>query len=157
MNKHETSTEEPRCLGSTVAPCYVISVSYGNDSLALLQLAKEEALEGVHVVYCDTGWAHSSWAKRMKDGKRFAEECGFTVHHIKGDESFTDMVIRKKGFPSQQFQFCSGILKGLPFLEWCDEFDPDREAVILIGKRKSESQARKDTPTHEWGDEYHGG
>jgi len=156
-SKKDSATKAAQGSKSGLAPCYIISVSYGNDSIALIQLAKEQKLDGVHVVYCDTGWGHSSWEQRVAEGEEFAKQCGFSVHNIHGDETFSDMVRRKKGFPSQRYQFCSGTLKGLPFLEWCEEHDPDCEAVILIGKRKDESIARKDTPTHEWGDEYHNG
>ncbi len=136
---------------------YIISVSYGNDSIALIQWAKDKALQNVHIVYCDTGWAHSSWNARIDAGKTLAWVYGFTVHHIKGDFDFESMVRMKKGFPSQRYQFCSGILKGLPFLEWCEENDPDKKAVVVIGKRREESQARKDTPLFIFNSDFHGG
>ena len=40
-------------------PDFVISVSYGNDSLAMIQWAHENSLDAfgnVVVTYCDTGW-----------------------------------------------------------------------------------------------------
>lgn len=39
----------------------VISVSYGNDSLAMIQWAHENGLDDVIVVYIDTGWSGESW------------------------------------------------------------------------------------------------
>ncbi len=36
---------------------FVIFASYGNDSVALIQWAREWKLEDVAVVYSDTGWA----------------------------------------------------------------------------------------------------
>ena len=136
---------------------HIISVSYGNDSIALIRWAKEKAIQDVHVVYCDTGWSHSSWGARINSGEALALAYGFNVHHISGDFDFESMVRMKKGFPSQRYQFCSGILKGLPFLEWCEEHDPTGKAVVVIGKRREESQARKDTNLFIFNSDFHGG
>jgi len=138
-------------------PEFIISSSFGNDSIALIELARREQLENVHVVYCNTGWEHESWIKRVEAGSNFAAKCGFFVHNISGDETFLEMVRRKKGFPNSHSQFCSKILKCIPFLQWCEANDPQREATIVIGKRRDESRNRKDTPTHEWGDKYYKG
>jgi len=40
---------------------YCISSSYGNDSIALIQLAHDLGLQDVTVAYCDTGWASDEW------------------------------------------------------------------------------------------------
>lgn len=135
----------------------IISVSYGNDSIAMLQWAYEKKINDVLVVYCDTGWAHSSWAARIQEGKKFSESYGFEVHHIHGELSFPDMVRMKKGFPSQRYQFCTGILKGIPFLEFCEKVDPDKKATVIIGKRRDESRARANTPEFVEQSEYHEG
>ncbi len=135
----------------------IISVSYGNDSIAMLRWAYEHNLPDAHVVYCETGWAHSSWEKRIKQGETLAESYGFITHRIQGDILFSDMVRMKKGFPYQRSQFCTGILKGLPFLDYCEENDPDRDAVILIGKRRVESRFRENTPEYIDESEYHAG
>ena len=119
---------------------HIISVSFGNDSIALLQWAHDKKINA-HVVYIDTGWAHESWDNRIKQGKILAAKYGFSVHHIKGDLSFSEMVVMKKGFPSNRYQFCTGILKGLPFLDFCEKIDPDRQSTIIIGKRREESNA----------------
>lgn len=44
---------------------FVIFSSYGNDSCALIQWAHEWQLEGVAVVYSDTGWATVGWEARI--------------------------------------------------------------------------------------------
>ncbi|WP_373031642.1 phosphoadenosine phosphosulfate reductase family protein [Sulfurovum sp.] len=136
---------------------YIISVSYGNDSIALLRWAKEKALQNVNVVYCDTGWAHSSWEARIAAGKTLAYTYGFDVYHVRGDFTFANMVRMKKGFPSQRYQFCSGILKGLPFLEFCEEIDEECKAIVVIGKRREESSNRKETPEFIECSKFHGG
>lgn len=135
---------------------YVISASYGNDSMAMLQWAHEHELKNVTVAYCDTGWAAPGWPARVGAGETVAKRMGFDVVRLPsmGMEALVRM---KKGFPGNGQQFCTAWLKGLPFLQWIDEADPECKAVVMIGKRRDESEDRKDTP--EWVEisEYHGG
>lgn len=135
---------------------YVISASYGNDSMALIQFAYETQLKDVTVVYCDTGWAKSDWHKRVEAGEALAKSYGFQTIRQKSI-GMVELVRMKKGFPFHRSQFCTAHLKGLPFLEWIDEADPECESIVMIGKRREESHKRADTP--EWIDssEYHGG
>lgn len=134
---------------------YAISASYGNDSMAMMQWAAERGLQGVTVAYCNTGWAAPGWELRVAEGEALAKRLGFETVHLQsmGMEALVRM---KQGFPGHGAQFCTAWLKGLPFLQWIDEADPDRQAVVMIGKRREESEDRKDTP--EWVDrsEYHG-
>jgi 3'-phosphoadenosine 5'-phosphosulfate sulfotransferase (PAPS reductase)/FAD synthetase len=132
--------------GQRETPCYVISASYGNDSIALLQFAKDAGLKNVHVVYCDTGWAHPDWAERVHVGQKLARSFGFTPHVVQGEFTFESMVRMKKGFPSQKMQFCSGILKIIPFNDFMEKLDPAKQAVVIIGKRRAESRNRANTP-----------
>lgn len=133
----------------------IISSSYGNDSIALIQWAKERSLENVTVVYCDTGWSAPGWDDRVTEGESFAESCGFAVVRLKSI-GMTELVRMKKGWPGNAQQFCTMHLKGVPFLEWIDEADPSRKATVLIGKRRGESRARRDTPEFVEQSEYHG-
>lgn len=135
----------------------VISTSYGNDSTALVQWAKEAGLKDVICVYINTGWASDKWPQRVKNGEQFAQSCGFETIQIKPDVQFEELMQIKKGFPNQRFQWCSGLLKGIPFLNWIDEFDPNGEAIVIVGKRREESQDRKDIPEYIYESEYHGG
>lgn len=134
----------------------VISSSYGNDSIALIQWAYENNLFDVIVVFIDTGWANKNWHKRVKRGELFARSCGFETVIIEPEIQFTELMKLKKGFPNQRFQWCSGLLKGIPFLNWIDEIDPERNAVVLVGKRREESKERKSTPGYVNESEYHG-
>ena len=135
----------------------VISASYGNDSIALMQWAYERGLLDVHVVYCDTGWASPEWPLRVVEGERLAKRLGFTAHRTISI-GMEELVRIKKGFPGNAQQFCTGHLKGLPFLEWIDVADPECKAVVLIGKRREESEKRKNTrEIIGEGSEYHGG
>jgi len=131
----------------------VISSSYGNDSIALIQWAFQKGLNCT-VVYCDTGWAAPDWQDRVTEGENFAKKCGFDVVRVKS-MGFEDLVRMKKGFPANQYQFCTAHLKGIPFLNWIDTVDPEREAVVMIGKRRAESKARAKTPEVKLS-EYHG-
>jgi 3'-phosphoadenosine 5'-phosphosulfate sulfotransferase (PAPS reductase)/FAD synthetase len=136
---------------------YVISSSYGNDSVALIQLAHEQGLKDVSVIFVDTGWAAVGWLDRVVRLEAWVESLGFTAVHISSDMTFEELILKKKGFPSQRYQWCSGILKGLPFLTWIDELDPDCQSVVMIGKRREESQERADTPEFIDASDYHGG
>lgn len=133
----------------------VISSSYGNDSVALIQWAHESALPDVTVVYCDTGWAAPYWPQRVDRGETLARSYGFQAVRCKS-MGMAALVRMKKGWPGNGQQFCAAHLKGVPFLEWIDESDPTRIAVVLIGKRRAESEARKNTPEFIESSEHHG-
>lgn len=138
----------------------VISSSYGNDSIAMIQWAYENNLFDVVVVYCETGWGSRSWPLRVKRGESFAKGCGFETITIKPEIQFEELMKLKKGFPNQRYQWCSGLLKGIPFLNWIDEVDQDRNAVVLVGKRRAEGEKggdRINTPGYINESEYHGG
>ena len=138
-----------------LAAMNVISSSYGNDSVALIQWAYEHKLANVTVVYCDTGWAAPWWPQRVIDGERLARGYGYQTVQCKSIGMHA-LVRMKKGWPGNGQQFCTAHLKGVPFLEWVDVADPTREAIILIGKRRAESERRKDTPEFIERSEHHG-
>ena len=134
----------------------VISASYGNDSVALIQWAHEMRLEDVYVVYCDTGWSASWWQDRVDRGEALARGYGFTaITMLSG--GMEELVKSKKMWPRPGRQFCTIQLKCVPFLVWIDEIDPDTKAVILIGKRRAESKKRAETPEFVYDSELHGG
>jgi len=136
---------------------YVISTSYGNDSVAMIQWAKEQNLQDVFVIFVDTGWAAPGWLDRVHRLEKWVESIGFAPVHIASEVSFEELMLRKKGFPSQRYQWCSGILKGIPFLTWIDEMDKENASIVMIGKRREESRERADTPEFIESSEYHGG
>lgn len=133
----------------------VISASYGNDSMAMIRWAHETSLPDVTVAYCDTGWASPGWFRRIEQGEALARSYGFQAVRLKS-LGMAELVRMKKGWPGNGQQFCTAHLKGLPFLQWIDEADPERKAVVLIGKRRVESEARKDTPEFIESSEHHG-
>ncbi|MEN5278120.1 phosphoadenosine phosphosulfate reductase family protein [Brucella sp. TWI432] len=126
---------------------FVIFVSYGNDSIALIQWAHEHELEGVAVVFTDTGWMADGWAERVDKGEAWVRSLGFTPHRTRSI-GFRQLARDKKGFPTQRYQWCSYILKIEPGQRWLAENDPDCRAVCLVGVRRDESQDRADFP--EW-------
>ena len=124
---------------------YVIFSSFGNDSIALIQWAREKQLEDVWVGYSNTGWAAKWWPNRVEECSNWIKQMGWNYAEIPS-EGFKNMVRRKKGFPRQGYQYCTGELKILPAIKWLDEIDPDKKAIVLIGVRREESQNRKDFP-----------
>jgi 3'-phosphoadenosine 5'-phosphosulfate sulfotransferase (PAPS reductase)/FAD synthetase len=134
----------------------VISSSYGNDSVALIQWAFENFLVDVTVVYCDTGWSAPWWPQRVAKGEELAQGYRFKTVRCKS-LGMAELVRMKKGWPGNGQQFCTAHLKGLPFLQWIDEADPECRAVVLIGKRRVESEKRKNTPEFIESSEHHGG
>lgn len=130
-------------------PCYVLSVSYGNDSIALIQWAYERGLENCFVVYCDTGWAHPEWPERVKKGMALAEKYGFVTWNTKSKYSFAEWVEHKRMFPTNKYQWCTSYLKLIPFGEFIEYLDPYSEAVVVVGKRRAESKKRESTQEYE--------
>jgi 3'-phosphoadenosine 5'-phosphosulfate sulfotransferase (PAPS reductase)/FAD synthetase len=134
----------------------VISSSAGNDSVAMIQWAIENKVKNLHVVFSDTGWLAPGWIQRVERIHAWADLHGIQTHIIKSI-GMEELVRIKKGFPGNAQQFCTAHLKGIPFLEWIDEADPECKAVVMVGKRRAESQDRADTPEFVHGSEYHGG
>lgn len=134
----------------------VISSSAGNDSVALIQWSIERNLPQRHVVFCHTGWLAPGWIQRVERVHAWAEAAGCQTHIVRSIGMQT-LVRDRKGFPGNGQQFCTAHLKGVPFLGWIDQVDPEYKATVLIGKRREESAARADTPEFIEGSEYHNG
>ena len=136
---------------------YYLSCSCGNDSVAMIQLMHEKGLsQDCQVVYIDTGFSISWWPERVSLVRQLARSYGMTFEHIRG-ETFGELIRRRKGFPMPGKTWCSYHLKAVPFLAWADIHDPSEEGIILIGKRRDESPARKDTPEYIEDSPRHGG
>lgn len=144
----------------------VIRSNYGDDSIALIEALYNKAIpttitfDKVYVVYIDTGWAGSNWLERVAEGERYVQACGFEAIRLKSKASFAELVIERKNFPSQKFQWCAGFLKGLPLLEWLDENDPGSEWIIALPKRQALyrtiiPEIRKECPYHGERDVWH--
>jgi len=133
----------------------VIHSNYGDESIALVQWAFEQGLNAT-VVSIDTGWAAEAWQQRVQRGQRHAEDCGFQVERLISKITFSEAVLGRCAFPSSQFQWCTGLLKGLPFLDWLEAIDGAGDVIVLLAKRKTAALAH--LTLKEWVEvcEYHG-
>lgn len=143
-------------------PEYVIFASYGNDSIALIQWMGERGYYGkCHVVYSDTGWAKSDWSDRIAQGEELARRWGFNPVRIKPsaplDGGFVSLVRLKKGFPRNGMQFCTGLLKIAPAMEWLSRVDPTQDLTCVVGVRREESRDRARWPEYTESSDAHGG
>ena len=135
----------------------IIFASYGNDSIALIQWAKENDLKDVCVAHSDTGWAAEGWQDRVFTAERWVESLGFTPVRIPSI-GMAELVRKKKAWPrggGGKFQFCTHELKEKPALEWMESIDPDKLAICMVGIRREESANRalfpewtEDSPKH---------
>lgn len=127
---------------------YVIRCSYGNDSIALIQLLKEHGLKRVAVTYSDTGWATPEWQERVSRGEEWVRSIGWAPFRLRsiGFEQMVKTQTEAGMFPTRMRKFCTKYLKILPFLKWVGEVDPDKRAVVCVGVRRAESDARKSAP-----------
>ena len=121
----------------------IIFGNYGNNTIALIQWAHENKLDNVIVIDVETNWAAQWWSERVAAGKNLAKQYGFAATTLMAKPNFSEAVLDRGNFPSVKFQWCSGFLKGLPFLAWGDEMDPACEATLLIGSRRADSRARQ--------------
>lgn len=136
---------------------YFVTCSGGNDSIALVQFMLEYG-EPFHVVYNNTGWAHKDWAERMTRVRGWVEKEGMTFHETKS-EGMKNLIRRKGCFPkpASNMQFCTSYLKEKPSLDLYDRIDPDCDFVVVTGRRREESQNRRDLPVYGTISERHGG
>lgn len=134
---------------------FVIFVSYGNDSIALLQWAHEQELSGVAVVFTDTGWMADGWAERVERAEAWVRGLGFTPYRT-SSMGFRQLARDKKGIPTQRYQWCSFFLKIEPGMRWLAEHDPDARAVCLVGVRREESDDRAEFPAYLLNSANHG-
>lgn len=139
---------------------YVVFSSYGNDSIALLQLLHEFRLpeqRTVAVVYSDTGWANTGWPERVEKAARWAEGLGYFTARTVPELGFADLVRKRKIFPRGRAQFCTSELKIFPAQKWLDQHDPERKAICVVGVRRAESQRRSGAQPFVPISEAHGG
>lgn len=140
-------------------PDYVVFCSYGNDSIAMLQLLVEYQLQKqkkICVLYSDTGWADPAWGDRVERGEEWATSKGFHCFRTTA-MGFTDLVRQKKVFPRGLMQFCTSELKIYPAQRWLADNDPKKQAVCVNGVRRAESQRRANTPVFVPVSDAHGG
>lgn len=138
---------------------FALFASFGNDSIALIQWAKNRGLRNVTVVYNNTGWAADWWPKRVEKAMQWVRSIGYETVEIQS-EGMLNLVDRKQAWPrggGGKYQFCTAALKEEPSLEWLDKFDPEKEVVCMIGVRREESPNRATFPEWTEQSDKHGG
>lgn len=124
----------------------------------MLVKAMREGLQDITVVYCHTGWAASWWPSRVQQVRDYCElACGIPFVDLYPERDFSALMRERKGFPMPGKTWCSFWLKAMPFLTYADQVDPECKAIVMIGKRRDESFARRDTPEWVEQSENHGG
>lgn len=137
----------------------VLFASYGNDSVALIQFAKEAGWDDVTVLHTDTGWAAPGWVPRVLQAEEWVRSLGFKAARTTG-ETMEQLVIRKKAWPrggGGKYQFCTEALKEAPALAWLAEHDPEGDAICCTGVRREESANRTHAPEWVHDSPKHGG
>lgn len=122
-----------------------------------MQALLEKGLQDIHFIYVETGWSASIWPERVSACMAYARENHIQVHHLSAPMSFADMVMDRKQFPSRKFQWCAGFLKGLPILNFLDDYDPACEALIVSGKRQHDSRRYANLQEYEFQNELYQG
>ena len=123
---------------------FVLFTSWGNDSVAMAQLAHEYGLphrQRCVALFSDTGWADPTWVKRVEAAEAWATSLGFEVHRTQSI-GFADLARKRKTFPRGHMQFCTGELKIEPAKRWLEQHDPDCRATAVNGVRRAESLRR---------------
>jgi len=134
----------------------IIFSSCGNDSVALIQWAIEEKIDGLVVAYSDTKWSSPSWSDRVDRVAKWVSENGGEFVVI-DSEGFPNLVRRKKAFPANGMGFCSYELKIKPAMEWLESVDPQKMAVCYTGVMRIESENRRNWPEVLESSPNHGG
>jgi hypothetical protein len=127
---------------------YIARCSYGNDSIAMLQLMREHGLRDVAVVYSDTGWSTPEWVERVERGTEWVRSLGWEPVTLssRGFEASVTGHTEAGMFPTRLVKFCTQELKIRPFLKWVASADPDRRAIVCVGVRRAESIGRRKAP-----------
>jgi hypothetical protein len=142
---------------------YISFNSGGNDSIATLQFLalNDLATKGrVISLYTNTGWAADYWAERMFRVSQWCEARG--IEHVElATKGFEQLVLDGDAgtirFPNGMRKTCTERLKIIPAKRWMDKVDPDRQAICVLGIRRSESARRIHTPIFEPASVNHGG
>ena len=137
---------------------YIVTCSFGNDSIALIQYMQENHKSEFCVLYNDTGWARKDWPGRVSMVSNMCFELGIQVHITKSI-GMEDIVRKNKGWPmpASSMQWCTMHLKEKPSNEFYEKHDPDCDCIIVTGRRRAESQNRANLPLWQYESEKHGG
>lgn len=127
----------------------IIIANFGNDSIALIEWARQQSLADVFVLSVDTGWAAPGWEKRVALVDRYLKKNNIKHIRLTSEYDFPTLVRERKNFPSIKFHWCASILKGLPILDYLDQVDPGLSATIILAKRRQQASALQNLPEFE--------
>ncbi|WP_018028936.1 phosphoadenosine phosphosulfate reductase domain-containing protein [Porphyromonas somerae] len=116
----------------------IVMWSGGKDSHAcLIQSVERYGADNVTAVFCDTGWEHKDTLKHVK---MIADANDVELVTLKPDLNFSELVIKKRMFPSFVRRYCTIELKVKPFVDWL--LTQEDNFIVVQGIRAEESQRR---------------
>ncbi|QIW10742.1 hypothetical protein [Francisella sp. LA112445] len=118
----------------------IIIANYSIHSLGLICWAKQNLGNNFCVLSVDTGFAADNWNDYLNEVFSWLDQEDIRYFHLQSENTFQELVLARKQFPSQQFSWCAGFLKGITLLNKIDELDPNGEANILLSHRKDLSK-----------------
>jgi 3'-phosphoadenosine 5'-phosphosulfate sulfotransferase (PAPS reductase)/FAD synthetase len=150
---------------------YLLSVSGGKDSTAMILYLKEIAARNVDYVFMDTGWESIQTYQYLD---YLEAELGISINRIRSNitikpehetiyseclnimkrsySDFVALILNKGMFPSGYAQYCTGELKVKPFQSFIDQLD--YEPVSCVGIRREESQRRSTYEEYEYNEGF---
>ena len=120
---------------------HILRSNYSRNAIALIQWASEQRITDVTVVYIDTGWAAEGWLTQVAHYETWVQTLGFKTVQLKTNKPFAELMLMKQGFPTRRYQWCSLHLKGIPFLNWVEQYDPTSQATVLLSRRNADQNS----------------
>lgn len=150
---------------------YLLSISGGKDSTAMILYMKEIAARNVDYVFMDTGWEDTKTYQYLD---YLEKQLGITINRIRANiiikdeykdiyneclqimgrqySDFVAAILNKGMFPSGFFKWCTIHLKIEPFQQFID--DLDYEPVSCVGIRRAESIKRSKFTEYEFNEGF---
>ena len=153
MKKTKILTKLLTANETTDKTIYVISISGGKDSKATLivslpLLLKVVKPSQIKVVFCDTGWEKDETMQEIESIKTKLQEFDIeflTLKNPKYPNGMIDLLIEKKAFPTRMVKTCTERLKMIPAVNYYKDLHKKGfEVIVLVGKRRDESDSRAD-------------
>jgi 3'-phosphoadenosine 5'-phosphosulfate sulfotransferase (PAPS reductase)/FAD synthetase len=127
---------------------YVVSVSGGKDSTALLLYALNNLQvnkdDEIIPVFADTGWEHDDTYKYLD---YLEEKLNIKIIRLKNEiGGMREVALHKNFMPNQMMRYCTEELKQKHFKKFVYEnfVSKDIDFISLVGVRREESKARAD-------------
>lgn len=160
-------TKEDKYIGDR----YLLSISGGKDSTAMILYMKEIAARDVDYVFMDTGWESTQTYEYLD---YLEAELGISINRIRSNitikpeheeiyseclqimnrnySDFIAVILNGSFFPGGNAQFCTRDLKVKPFQSFIDQLD--YEPVSCVGIRREESHRRSTYSEYEYNEGF---